>query len=87
MFTSEEGVPTVLRMFKEFGVTPSEAATKIILLTNGLDWAGGPSVPKEKDAEGLPSMEDFLTRGALHVEEKFDGELANETAYICYSSG
>lgn len=87
MFTSEEGLPNVLQMFKDLGLTAAQAQNKIIVLHNGLEWAGGPSVPSDKHAIGFPSFAEFLTKGALNVEEKFDGELANETAYICYSSG
>ncbi|KAF8622704.1 hypothetical protein AX15_006795 [Amanita polypyramis BW_CC] len=32
-------------------------------------------------------MEDLLKLGTLTEEEKFDGRLAHETVYICYSSG
>jgi hypothetical protein len=31
-------------------------------------------------------LEDFLNKGKLGHEEKFEGSMANETVYLCYSS-
>lgn len=33
------------------------------------------------------TLSDFIGKGKLEDEEKFDGEKAHETAYLCYSSG
>lgn len=77
----------VLEMFKLLGVDAVEAQKRIIVLTTGLQWAGGPSAPLSAPAKGLLVMSDLLQFGALAEEEKYDGELANETVYLCYSSG
>ncbi|KAF9012476.1 AMP binding protein [Cyathus striatus] len=87
LFTAEDGLPVVRQMFKEVGVDDSEAAKRIIVIGNGLQWAGGPSAPSSPEALGLLKFEDLLGKGALGREELFDGELAHETSYLCYSSG
>jgi 4-coumarate--CoA ligase len=45
----------------------------------------GESAPK--GAESLTQFDPLLHVGKLQEEEKFDGELSNETVYMCYSSG
>lgn len=85
--SSEEGLTTVMEMFRTLGVGKAEAAKRIIILGSSLKWAGGPAIPRKAETAGLLQMEDLLTRGVLGEEEKFDGELAHETVYLCYSSG
>ncbi|EAU91467.1 AMP binding protein [Coprinopsis cinerea okayama7 len=87
LFTSEEGIPVVLEMFKSLGVSSAEAQKRIIVMTTSLHWAGGPTIPVSPAARGLTTVASLLQLGTLEAEEKFDGELANETAYLCYSSG
>lgn len=85
--SSEEGLATVAEMFQLLGVDKTEALKRIIVLGSTLKWAGGPAVPRKAETAGLLQMEDLLTRGVLEEEEKFDGKLAHETVYLCYSSG
>ncbi len=72
-------------MFKEIGVG-EEGEKRIIVLSNSLAWAGGPDAASKSESAGLPRMEDLLSSGSLEEEEKFDGNLAHETAFLCYSS-
>ena len=74
-------------MFKQFGLSHTEADKRIIVLGAGLEWAGGPAAPRKPEFAGLLRMEDLLCRGVLKQEEKFEGKDSHETAYLCYSSG
>lgn len=74
-------------MFKQIGLTQLEADKRTIVLGAGLKWAGGPAKPRSPETTGLLQMEHLLTRGVLKQEEKFEGEDAHETVYMCYSSG
>ncbi|KAF8231352.1 AMP binding protein [Tricholoma matsutake] len=87
VMSSEKGLATVREMFKQLGLSQSDAARRIIVLGTGLEWAGGPAAPLDPESAGLLRMEDLLNRGALKEEEKFEGKDAHETAYLCYSSG
>jgi hypothetical protein len=87
VLSSEDGVPTVLEMFKQLGLSKSEACKRIIVLGAGLEWAGGPAAPRKAEFAGLLQMEDMLCRGVLEQEEMFEGKDTHETAYLCYSSG
>lgn len=87
MFSSEDGVATVFEMFKQLGLSKTEAERRIVLMPNGLQWAGGPAIAVKPELAGLLQVPDLLTLGALKEEEKFEGSQANETVYLCYSSG
>jgi 4-coumarate--CoA ligase len=87
VLSSEDGISTVLEMFKKLGLSKSEASKRIIVLGTGLEWAGGPAVPRKAESAGLFLMEDMLCRGVCEREEMFEGNDAHETAYLCYSSG
>ncbi|KAF7351417.1 4-coumarate--CoA ligase-like 7 [Mycena sanguinolenta] len=87
VFTAEEGISTVRAMFAELGLSKAEAEKRIVVLGNDLRWAGGPAVSRSLDAAGLLPWEDLLSRGVLEKEEPFEGAAAQETAYLCYSSG
>jgi 4-coumarate--CoA ligase len=78
LFVHPALVPTVLDMFALLKVSPEEAKKKIVIASYGLSGNVG---------SGFVTMEDLLGKGALDEEERFDGELADETALICYSSG
>ncbi|PBK82853.1 AMP binding protein [Armillaria gallica] len=86
VFTTEEGLPTVRKMFKTIGVG-SEGDKKILLFSNSLSWAGGPDAPRSPHTAGLLRIDDLLSLGQLKEEEKFEGDLAQETVLLCYSSG
>ena len=75
------------QMFKELGLSPSDAQKRIIVLPNDLSWAGGPSAPTPKAAKGLLQLGDLLKLGTMPEEEKFNNHLSHETVYLCYSSG
>ena len=88
VFTSEAGVATVRTMFKDLGLCASDVQKRIVVLPVGLDWAGGPAVPRKADSANLLTVTDFFGHGTLKEEEKFDGpQLSGETVYLCYSSG
>lgn len=87
ILTSEEGIAVVRETLKSLGLTDSEVNKRIIVMTSGLEWAGGPSVHVATAAQGLPTVADLLKLGSLKEEEKFDGHHAKETVYLCYSSG
>ena len=87
IFTSEDGAAVARETLKSMGLSAAEADKKIILIPNSLDWLGGPSTPMKPEIANLTKVPDLLTLGSLLREEKFDGQLANETVYLCYSSG
>ena len=70
------------------GLTQQEANQRVIVLTDGLEWAGGPAATSIKqDLAHLIKLADLLKLGILKGEERFDGEQSVETVYLCYSSG
>ncbi|KAJ7832066.1 AMP binding protein [Mycena olivaceomarginata] len=85
--TTDEGIQTVREMFARLGVGKKEGDQQIIIIGADLQWAGGPSAKSSAEAAGLLTLEALLKGGKLSEEEKFDGALSNETAFICYSSG
>ncbi|KAJ7149791.1 AMP binding protein [Mycena crocata] len=85
--TAEEGINTVRSMFVELGFSKAEADQRIVVLGNDLHWAGGPAATLPPEASGLLTLADLLSHGTLKEEEKFDGAAAQETVYLCYSSG
>jgi acyl-coenzyme A synthetase/AMP-(fatty) acid ligase len=87
IFTSEDGVATVRQTLEDLGVDKAEADKRIIVMTESLQWAGGPFVLTKPEIAGLVTVADLLKLGTLRQEEKFDGDLANDTVYLCYSSG
>jgi long-subunit acyl-CoA synthetase (AMP-forming) len=40
-----------------------------------------------KGTEKYTQLDSLLHSGKFDKEERFDGELSNETVYLCYSSG
>ncbi|KAJ6557879.1 AMP binding protein [Mycena capillaripes] len=87
VITTEDGLKTVRAMFAALGVAKKEGDKRIVVVGPDLQWAGGPVAKRSADAAGLLTMEDLLKGGKLDQEERFDGELTHETAYLCYSSG
>lgn len=43
--------------------------------------------PAPKGAESFVQFNSLLQHGKLESEERFDGDQADETVYLCYSSG
>lgn len=73
-------LPVVLETFKGLGLSPAQAKQRIIVA----DWKVSPETKWSGD---FIRLTDILGKGIFRVEEKFAGELSNETAYLCYSSG
>ena len=87
IFTSEDGYPTVQETLKSLGLSQQEANQRVIVMSDGLEWAGGPGASIKPDLAHLIKLVDLLGLGTLKGEERFDGEQSNETVYLCYSSG
>ena len=87
IFTSEDGYPTVQETLKSLGLSQQEANQRVIVMTDGLEWAGGPAASIKPDLAHLIKLVDLLKLGTLKGEERFDGEQSVETVYLCYSSG
>ena len=90
IITTAECFGIVREMFdKVLGLEWEEWKTKVIIIPDSLEWAGGtPSsrLSAPRDIESLLKMEEMLGIDAMVQEEKFDGSLAHETAFMCYSS-
>lgn len=71
-------LPAVLEMFKSLDMDLTSAKRRIIVV----DWPF-----PESGFNDYLRVQDLLGKGRLDQEEKFPGELANETALLCYSSG
>ncbi|VDC00297.1 unnamed protein product [Peniophora sp. CBMAI 1063] len=76
IFVHPDLVPTALAMFKSIGVPKDEASRRIVVMEIG-----------RTTRDGIRGLQDLVGKGALKKEEAFDGELANETVLLCYSSG
>lgn len=80
MIVSSSLVHTAFDMFKLLNFSPEDVLSKMIVYSDGETS----QLPK---GFKLISYEDLSTRGILPQEETFDGQLSNETALLCYSSG
>ena len=80
MIVSSSLVHTALGMFKLLNFSPGDALRRMIVYSDGEDA----QLPKDFE---FTRYEDLSTRGLLPKEELFDGQLSNETALLCYSSG
>lgn len=87
VYTAEEGIPVVLEMFKDMGLSETEVKKRVVVLTNSLHWTGRGYQRPSPSVRGFVTLGDMLGRGSFVNEERFDGKLANETVYMCYSSG
>ncbi|KAJ7185860.1 AMP binding protein [Mycena filopes] len=87
LVTAEDGIDIVRAMFAELGVSREEGDARTVVVGRDLRWAGGPAAPPKPSCSGLLTLSDLLTRGELEREELFEGPLAHETVYLCYSSG
>lgn len=72
-------LPIALEMFKSLGLSEREVKQRVIIADYGMDRVPG--------TEQFVNIDALLGKGALKEEEKFSGELANEVAFLCYSSG
>jgi 4-coumarate--CoA ligase len=80
MIVSSSLVHTALDMFKLLDLSPADALSRMIVYSDG----ESSQLPKNVK---VTRYEDLSTRGILPKEEPFDGQLSNETALLCYSSG
>ena len=78
VFAHPASVPAVVAMLEANGMSKEEARKRIIVMGVG---------DKKETARGFIHMDDLLGKGSLSAAERFDGSLANETVYLCYSSG
>ncbi|KAG6902361.1 hypothetical protein C0995_000922 [Termitomyces sp. Mi166 len=82
--TSTEGLPVVLQMFRSLALSEQEITRRTVVIGPGLAWAGGPKV--DVNVPYL-TLDQLLAMDPLEKEHQFNGQAANETAFICYSSG
>ncbi|KAF7341955.1 AMP binding protein [Mycena sanguinolenta] len=87
VITAEDGIATVRAMFLELGLSRNEADRRTVVMGRDLCWAGGPAAAPRLECRGLVTLSDLLVLGKLQKEEQFEGALAHETVFICYSSG
>jgi 4-coumarate--CoA ligase len=87
ILTSEDGLATAQETLRNLGLNEDQIPRRIVVLGSSLGWVGGPTAPRKPEARGYVHLEDLLTLGTLTEEEKFNGRLAHETVYLCYSSG
>jgi 4-coumarate--CoA ligase len=80
MIVSSSLVHVALSMFKLLNFCPEDALSRMIV------YSDGENVQLQKGFK-FTRYEDLSTRGTLSKEEPFDGQLSNETALLCYSSG
>lgn len=71
-------VSHIIEMFKLQNLSEAEARKRIIVI----DWASTANIPK-----GVVKLTELMDKGIMEQEEPFDGELADETLLLCYSSG
>ncbi|KAG5220582.1 4-Coumarate:CoA ligase [Salix suchowensis] len=86
ILVAEDGVPVAREMLKDLGLAKSEVDQRIVVLGNGLQWAGNCST-KTTVEPGLLTLDELLSLGTLPSEERFDGADTHETVLLCYSSG
>ncbi len=85
VFVSPELVQVVKDMFKLLNVSDEEARRRIWIMDQLWDEN---LLPPKGGGYGTENWLGYLfQKGRLDGAEKFDGEDANETAYVCYSSG
>ncbi|CAE6488969.1 unnamed protein product, partial [Rhizoctonia solani] len=70
---------TLFKAFEILKVPAKEAQKRIVIMTY--------RVPAAKGTEQYTQLDSLLRAGKFDNEEKFDGDLSNETVYLCYSSG
>lgn len=80
MIVSSSLVHTALDVFKRMSFSPEDALSRIIVYSDGENV----QLPR---GSRFTRYEDLSARGVLSKEESFDGQLSNQTALLCYSSG
>ncbi|KAJ4487169.1 AMP binding protein [Lentinula edodes] len=90
IITTSENLSVALEMLiVGLGLSQADAENRIIISQNSLAWASGlvSSRSEGKATRDLITFDQLLGIGELQNEEEFDGESAQETALLCYSSG
>ncbi|KAG8720268.1 hypothetical protein FRC08_000704 [Ceratobasidium sp. 394] len=72
-------VQTLFKAFEELNVPVNEAKKRVVLMNFGENAPAG--------MESFVQLDSLLQGGKLQEEERFDGDLSDETVYLCYSSG
>ena len=80
IIASSSLVPVALKTLEMAGIRPEDAAKGIVVFADGVSAEPLPPLP-------FISYRHITEKGRLKEEEKFPGEQADETAFICYSSG
>ncbi|CAE6536844.1 unnamed protein product [Rhizoctonia solani] len=70
---------TLFEAFELLKVPAKEAQKRVVIMTYGSQQAKG--------TEKYTQLDSLLRAGKFDKEENFDGDLSNETVYLCYSSG
>ncbi|CAE6502398.1 unnamed protein product [Rhizoctonia solani] len=70
---------TLFKAFEILKVPAKEAQRRIVIMTYGS--------PQAKGTENYTQLDSLLRAGKFDAEENFDGDLSDETVYLCYSSG
>lgn len=73
----------VREMFKDEGLAGWES--RVVVLDN--KWLTGVEDAPHDRSSAMVGVESLTQIGKMKAEERFDGEDANETVYLCYSSG
>lgn len=82
LFVHPSLLPVVLEMFRGLNISEAEVKKRVIMADFGITKEERGQLPA-----GYWTISDLIGKGSLTEEEKFPGKLANETAYLCYSSG
>ncbi|QRV92769.1 AMP binding enzyme [Ceratobasidium sp. AG-Ba] len=72
-------VQTLLKAFEVLKVPAKEAQKRVVVMN--FEKAA------PKGTENFRQVDSLLQSGRLEQEENFDGDLSDETVYLCYSSG
>ncbi|KAF8312233.1 AMP binding protein [Clavulina sp. PMI_390] len=77
--------PVLIKAFASYGITEKVARQRTVILSY-TNMEKGMEAQFNID-KGWMRLDDFLNKGKKASEERFDGEQAKETAFLCYSSG
>lgn len=86
VFAAKALVPTVMAMFKLLGVSDDEAARRVFIMDLDFDRLKGGEHVEDSNSGHLRSLRDFVGDQELQRGELFEGEVAEETVFLCYSS-
>jgi 4-coumarate--CoA ligase len=85
IFAHPSLVPTALQALTLGGLGETEARARVIACDN--DGLADSSISDSSKKAQLLRLTDLLGKGSLLEEARFEGDDANETAFLCYSSG